>query len=79
MFNLSNETLKFLIFLSIAIVFLFIDFLSRFLLHLLCEYKYLICKRDCKKCGNWCCKLFDVYNTYNNNSVQTENDNNKNI
>ena len=25
---------------------------------LLTEYKYLWCKRNCKKCGNWQCKFF---------------------
>ncbi len=27
--------------------------------HLLCEFKYFWCKRNCKRCGNWQCKYFE--------------------
>lgn len=27
---------------------------------LLCEFKYLLCKRKCQKCGNWQCKFFKL-------------------
>lgn len=26
--------------------------------HMLCEFKYYWCKKDCRKCRNWRCKRF---------------------
>lgn len=38
--------------------------LSWVVVHLLCEYKFLICKGNCKKCNNWRCKNFALKPDY---------------
>lgn len=42
----------------IGVVLLVLYFLSWIAVRLMCDYKYVICKRNCEKCGCWNCKFY---------------------
>ncbi len=39
-----------------------IQFLSWVFVYIMTEFKYLVCKRNCEKCGCWTCKYFKEQN-----------------
>ena len=40
------------------IITFFTSLIAWFICFLLCDFKYLWCKKDCDKCGNWSCQFF---------------------